>query len=239
LDGRGRCHDARFKGGAAERQPKLEANLPSAASMDPEVKQFLGVVGCAPSGERRRTPCATIASFGTGGGVAEAAFLAALARRASRPRAGRARARQEHAERRAREREAAAEHEAARHAVTRQKDEATCRRIAEQLVALAGRVVDFRPDGRAADAARGDARLDRAEQFKASVPRGGSLAIGSGGGGRSGAHPSRSTDHPVAAREVAVCASSPRSRAQAQRPRGPWSQTPRAARAAAFAKPTP
>jgi len=77
--------------------------------------------------------------------VAEAACLAALARRASRPRAGRARARQEHAERRAREREAAAEHEAARHAVTRQKDEATCRRIAEQLVALAGRVVDFRP----------------------------------------------------------------------------------------------
>ena len=145
LDGRGRCHDARFKGGATERLPKLEANLPSAASMDPEVKQFLGVVGCAPSGERRRTPCATIASFGTGGGVAEAAFLAALARRASRPRAGRARARQEHAERRAREREAAAEHEAARHAVTRQKDEATCRRIAEQLVALAGRVVDFRP----------------------------------------------------------------------------------------------
>jgi hypothetical protein len=66
LDGRGRCHDARFKGGAAERLPKLEANLPSAASMDPEVKRFLGVVGCAPSGERRRTPCATIASFGTG-----------------------------------------------------------------------------------------------------------------------------------------------------------------------------
>jgi hypothetical protein len=57
--------------------------------------------------------------------VAEAASLAALARRASRPRAGRARARQEHAERRAREREAAAEHETARHAVTRQKDEAT------------------------------------------------------------------------------------------------------------------
>ena len=68
LDGRRRCHDARFKGGAAERLPKLEANLPSAASMDPEVKRFLGVVGCAPSGERRRTPCATIASFGTGSG---------------------------------------------------------------------------------------------------------------------------------------------------------------------------
>ena len=115
LDGRGRCHDARFKGGAAERLPKLEANLPSAASMDPEVKRFLGVVGCAPSGERRRTPCATIASFGTGsgcrGGVPGGARAARVttarragtreagARRAARARArsrGRARGRLSH-----------------------------------------------------------------------------------------------------------------------------------------------
>jgi len=98
LDGRGRCHDARFKGGAAERLPKLEANLPSAASMDPEVKRFLGVVGCAPSGERRRTPCATIASFGSGsgcrGGVPGGARAARVttARRAGTREAGARRA---------------------------------------------------------------------------------------------------------------------------------------------------
>jgi len=232
LDGRGRCHDARFKGGATERLPKLEANLPSAASMDPEVKRFLGVVGCAPSGERRRTPCATIASFGTGsgcrGGVPGGARAARVttARRAGTREAGARRAARARARGRCR-----ARGRAPRGHAPEGRGHVSTHRRAARGARWAGRRLP--PDGRAADAARGDARLDRAEQFKASVPRGGSLAIGSGGGGRSGAHPSRSPDHPVAAREVAVCASSARSRAQAQRSHGPWSQTPRAARAAA------
>ena len=75
--------------------------------------------------------------------LAEAARQSELARRAH-DRALGEHARQEYMERLAREREAAAENEAARQAVTRQKHEATCRSIAEQLVALAGRVVDFR-----------------------------------------------------------------------------------------------
>jgi hypothetical protein len=75
--------------------------------------------------------------------LAEAARQSELARRAH-DRALGEHARQEYMERLAREREAAAENESARQAVTRQKHEATCRRIAEQLVALAGRVVDFR-----------------------------------------------------------------------------------------------
>ena len=61
--------------------------------------------------------------------------------------------RQEYTERLTREREAVG-----RARARRSRARSTCRRIAELLVALAGRVVD----GRAADAAQGDARLDRA-----------------------------------------------------------------------------
>ena len=45
----------RVEVGAAEHLMKLEAMLPSAASMDAEAQQYLGTsAGCASSGKRRR-----------------------------------------------------------------------------------------------------------------------------------------------------------------------------------------
>ena len=83
--------------------------------------------------------------------------------------------RQEYMERLAREREAAAENEAARQAFTRQKHEATCRRIAEQLVALAGRVVDFR--AMAAPLMPPKVMRDWIALFKAGVPLDGPIDV--------------------------------------------------------------
>ena len=88
-----------------------------------------------------------------------------------------AHARQESLERLAREREASAENEAARQAVTRQKHEATCRSIAEQLVALAGRVVDFRAT--AAPLMPPKVMRDWTALFKAGVPLDGPIDVDS------------------------------------------------------------
>ena len=219
----------RVEVGAAEHLMKLEAMLPSAASMDAEAKQYLGRLrvkrleeeagrkeremrrrkvmleqdAAQAQLEEKRCEELVLSKLARQSQeerqigeqlwiarkekdamrhnrelrdqqLAEAARQSELARRAH-DRALGEHARQEYMERLAREREAAAENESARQAVTRQKHEATCRRIAEQLVALAGRVVDFRAT--AAPLMPPKVMRDWTALFKAGVPLDGPIDV--------------------------------------------------------------